>query len=369
MRFLTLLLLLLVPSISLAAPTVSSVSGSTSDGQQITILGTGFGSKSTAAPLVWETFEQGTLGNTIISDGFWDAERDGSKTLFSDKNKRHDRSYLNALHTVDNIKLDSFQKVFNELNSNGSKLLVSFWLRIDFVSGFDRSSSQLKVMRLTNNGSYNDSPILLWQSFSDDNKTMNESYTTATKSDGTYLVGSLGRGTSVNGGMPKISENQWVNVQITYQNSTSPTNVKFLVSPNPGSSLYQGSAYYNVPTLTSSSGPYLNTVKFGYHQNDGTLAYNHWDDIYIDNSWSRVEIGDNPVYGKCTHREMQIPSTWSSGQIAFKLNQGAFSNGATAYLFVIDENGVPSPGYPITLGTNIITGQKPSPPSNLRIVN
>jgi hypothetical protein len=66
---------------------------------------------------------------------------------------------------------------------------------------------------------------------------------------------------------------------------------------------------------------------------------------------------------------MQIPSTWSSGQIAFKLNQGAFSNGATAYLFVIDENGVPSPGYPITLGTNIITGQKPSPPSNLRIVN
>jgi hypothetical protein len=200
---------------------------------------------------------------------------------------------------------------------------------------------------------------------------MRTSYVTSKRSDDTYLAGSLGRGSNINGGMPKLTEHQWVNVQISWHNSTSPTTVKFLVAPGGGP--YQGVSYNNLATLTSTSGPYLNTVKLGYHQNGGPLAYNQWDDIYIDNSWARVEIGDQPVYDNCTRREMQIPSQWSNDSITLNVNQGAFKPGTEAYLFAVDANGVPSSGKKIIIGdaitedTNSPTISQPAAPQNLRI--
>ena len=40
---------------AMSAPAITGVSGSATNGSQMTISGSGFGSKPTAAPLVWET--------------------------------------------------------------------------------------------------------------------------------------------------------------------------------------------------------------------------------------------------------------------------------------------------------------------------
>ncbi|MFH1586814.1 MAG: hypothetical protein ABID38_03090 [Candidatus Diapherotrites archaeon] len=73
-----------------------------------------------------------------------------------------------------------------------------------------------------------------------------------------------------------------------------------------------------------------------------------FDQIYIDNTQARVEISDNPNWLASTHREIQIPSSWSSGSIQFTANQGAFTSGTNLYLFVINADGTVSNGYPVS---------------------
>jgi len=98
----------------------------------------------------------------------------------------------------------------------------------------------------------------------------------------------------------------------------------------------------------------LNAIKFGWYRAccaNGTSVV-HYDDIYIDNSWARVEIGNNADYNSCTHREIQIPSAWSNNSIAVNVKQGSFASSDKVYLFVVNEDGTPSIGYgPVTFGT------------------
>ncbi|GAH76879.1 unnamed protein product, partial [marine sediment metagenome] len=77
----------------------------------------------------------------------------------------------------------------------------------------------------------------------------------------------------------------------------------------------------------------------------------YWDEIYIDTTQSRVEIGNAATWSGCSHREVQIPSSWSSSSVSIDVNTGSFSNG-TAYLYVVDSSGaVNSSGYQITIGS------------------
>lgn len=74
------------------------------------------------------------------------------------------------------------------------------------------------------------------------------------------------------------------------------------------------------------------------------------DDIYINNTQARVELGDSATYSSCTHLEVQPVLSWSTGgnSIQFTLNKGTFSAG-TAWIFIINSDGVASTGYPVTI--------------------
>jgi len=75
-----------------------------------------------------------------------------------------------------------------------------------------------------------------------------------------------------------------------------------------------------------------------------------YDDVYFDNTWARIEIGDSPNYNSCTHRETQLPTVWDDGELSFTLNAGSFSNGEQSYIFVVDELGnVSETGYPLVI--------------------
>lgn len=116
----------------------------------------------------------------------------------------------------------------------------------------------------------------------------------------------------------------------------------------------------------------LNAIKIGWYRSgyvDGAITSGtstvQYDDLYIDNSWARVEIGDQSTYTSCTHREIQIPSVWSNDTISVILNQGSFPNDTTVYFFVVDSNGIASEGFPITLrGANT---SYPAAPTNLKV--
>jgi len=107
---------------------------------------------------------------------------------------------------------------------------------------------------------------------------------------------------------------------------------------------------------------YWGNIKVG----DGTKEKVYIDDPYIQvGTQARIEIGDNVTWVNCTHREIQIPTAWSSSSITATVNQGSFKNGDSAYLFVVDGDGNASNGHPITIGGNA----PPSPPSGLQVVD
>jgi len=85
-----------------------------------------------------------------------------------------------------------------------------------------------------------------------------------------------------------------------------------------------------------------------YHTNDN--AWTYLDDIYIDNTMSRVMLANNQRYERATIVEPQIPSHWDNTSITVQVNLGRFPDAGTAYLFVFDADNVHnSIGYPITI--------------------
>jgi hypothetical protein len=83
----------------------------------------------------------------------------------------------------------------------------------------------------------------------------------------------------------------------------------------------------------------------------GVNEHEWYDDIYFDNTWSRVMLGDSSTYTNSSYLEIQIPSAWSDGSITLTANQGVFTNGQQVYLYVVDSNGnANANGYPVIMG-------------------
>jgi hypothetical protein len=108
--------------------------------------------------------------------------------------------------------------------------------------------------------------------------------------------------------------------------------------------------------MNNGSGPMLeNLVVHGVEANATMGAGDrYWaDDVYLDTTWARVMLADQPTWAASTHREIQIPQSWSSdgSSIGIVVNQGTFASGSTAYLYVIDASGAISNGKQIILGS------------------
>jgi gamma-glutamyltranspeptidase len=118
--------------------------------------------------------------------------------------------------------------------------------------------------------------------------------------------------------------------------------------------------------IPSSTG--MAEMRIGHYQGVGMNLDVYTDDTYIDTTRARVEIGNAPTWAQSNVREIQIPSAWSNSSITITINQGAFSNGDTVYLYVVDSNGnVNSNGYPVTIG-GISSTNPPSPPTGLYVI-
>ncbi len=66
------------------------------------------------------------------------------------------------------------------------------------------------------------------------------------------------------------------------------------------------------------------------------------DDLYADDTWARVMIGNASTFAASTVREIQIPSAWSNTSITITVNRGSFTNLNNAFLYVIDASGNPN---------------------------
>lgn len=114
---------------------------------------------------------------------------------------------------------------------------------------------------------------------------------------------------------------------------------------------------------TIDLGNMINAQEDGGSNSPENNSYN-FDDAYFDFTQARVEISDHPTWSGSSVRELQVPVAWAGGMVSVAVNRGSFTEGASAYLYVIAADGsVNENGFPITFG-----GDAPSPPTAPRSV-
>jgi hypothetical protein len=75
------------------------------------------------------------------------------------------------------------------------------------------------------------------------------------------------------------------------------------------------------------------------------------DDLYLDCSRARIELGNAATWAACTHREIQPWTAWADGSVTVTVNHGTLPHG-TQYLYAVKPDGTPfdANGHPVTLG-------------------
>jgi hypothetical protein len=317
-----------------AAPAISGV-GTVTHGASVTIAGGGFGANAEPAPELWDNFEfGGNVGQSVaFSSGGW--ATDGTAPVISTTNNRGGASVRNAMAVVSGINIDGnyHDIMFKENLDLAGKAYISFWGRFASYAPGD----QVKYWRQSAGGA---TGYPTYSYFRTDGWARYQ-YTRPPDS-GCEPPGVAEFYDTVEN--TNLGQWQFIEMVADY-GSVGVANGSIRIYAN---GVDQGGRS-NIQLL-HYAGCLPDGARFGeYIQDSSGSVTNYFDDIYIDNTWARVVIGNASTYSASTHREMQIPSAWSDTSITVTVNRGTFAPGGTAYLYVIDPAGVVSAGYPITV--------------------
>ena len=327
---------------SLAAPSISGVSGTVSDGQSVIISGSSFGTKATAAPNLWDTVSNKyslSNGATIPTGGSYPWEENGYYAPTGGTKFDSTAGDQRDIHSAACYKATGDDPTLRgHLVSGATELYISWWAKFTASTmGADQSS---KFMRLNGNPYTGDAGN---RTFSWDPSAGNYVF------DNAYCPTPTGNDND-------LGDSQWHFLEV-YANQSS---LKTLTMRTDG-----------VTTTLNSSGcgswnwDYVWLMGFDRGGTSPTNPTVYMDQIYIDNTRARVMIGNASTYAASGHFEMQPPTAWNSnGQsVTATVNQGSFANGATAYVYVVDSTGaVNANGYAVTFGSG--GGGDTTPPAS-----
>lgn len=338
------------PLAQTSTPTIASVSGMLASGSTLTITGSGFGSKAAVPPLKWDTFEGGTSGAKLTGWAL-EASDPAVEPVYSTVVRRASSTMSARANFVNG----NWNSSFGVSGTALPRLYLDAWYYYDAASPYSRNH---KLFRIISN---NYTPNLYYNVYCG---TTSSHLSQDGVDVGNYHVwmsptaADLGR--------------TWVHLQAYFKESSPSAADGTAMLWIDG--VLQASQVGNFRTRTSSA-TFWNTVFLGNylgHEADANCpaygdAYTYWDDVYLDITQARVEIGDASTYAASRHREIQIPSAWSATSISVKLHAGSFPDLTTLYLYVVTEAGVVNAtGYQLSATGEI--PPRPSPPRNVRIV-
>lgn len=359
-----------------AAPSINGVSGIIQNGQSISISGSGFGTKPKAAPIKFDTFEDGSNGTPLYSrDPSWKVYDCADGGNPSGKCDHNGAIYYNSFAHSGNLSVgrhivngENFNTNYFSNSQPSTEMFISYWWRTANADTSD--TSIVKMSRINSSvaagggGVYNGAG----------GTTLGGTYNLATNSgpycafnNGTALWELFRNGTD--GSVAYLSappRNTWTRVDM-YKKLSTPGSSDGAISVNiMGTSSASNLA---APTRASSKSFLLDTVLLGLE--DGSAANHSYDvyidDMYIDNTQARVEICNSATWSTRTNCEVQPATTWSATSITFTGNQGALPASSTRYLYVVDSTGaVNANGYLITFGGTSGTLAL-APPTGLRV--
>jgi hypothetical protein len=350
---------------SLATPLPVSVSGTLNHGATVTISGSGFGAKATAAPLVWDNATAGAV--TDLWTGAWPNELPGYNLAYYAPMRSiglphsHVTRYLAGAH-ASNTGADTGYDVLMwksfPLPALPYYVYASWYQRADDQWHFG-GDNNFKTFDY----SAGDEPYALNQSWytcygpphPDSNTDGGVQWTQET---GTPLSDPDQNGHNAWWGKAvNPMAGQWSKVEIAIKVS-SQSDGYINIWEN-------GQQVMNYVGITDNYGGTRRSIAVGgYARMQGyTSNWRYFDDVYVDTTLSRVVLADKPVLSAASIVELQIPSAWSDGSITTQVNLGKFAQGQTAYLFVVDASGNVSPtGLAVIAGgtSSTVTPNAPS---------
>lgn len=352
-------------------PAVSNLTRSAVGNSNVTISGLNFGTNSSIYSIEYLDFESGA-DETTFNEVNWTSKADSRGFI----QPRYDTAKKNGgLQSMRcSFKAGKWGSIF-EIN-HGARITsayITYWVYPEILTeNFTGSSVQWKQFRINNTSSVSDSLTTFYT-----NAVYNSDLSHVQAIHCNY-TDSLNHDVNPSGSQWKWKWpiNKWYRVEIWVVESSpgveNGTEIVRFINGTVGGrtwSSYDG----NIRTRVNADDQW-SWIHFGQFLGGRSLPADIWhDDVFIQfGSQARVEIGDQPIWSNCTHREIQIPTSWSDSSIDFTVNQGSFNVDDTAYVFVVDSAGNASAGHLIVFGGVVVASDDgdttpPSAPTGLTI--
>jgi hypothetical protein len=390
-----------------AEPIISDVSGADYHNGEVTITGNNFGTKSPAVPLWWDNMEGAPNGSTTFTSGELSWVISG---VLSGSNKHYSEAIPRT--GAENSALMTYRSI-NYRSVGGphafsSKYATGGHWQFDNNSPRYSDSTYQNVVLTIDSGTANkniwyvhyyyriDPSWTVLNNFENHKKSAVNYGTTIYDNPNCYMS-SGGRsdakvtgdaveytiGNITGGGCPIVeyqtganAKDGWIAIE---QHWDSPDGRHEVWTWN-GKETGSGRKSYSDPDNSNCRDRKNNTRSFsvgGWYctntnldedlKRGGKDNFRYFDDLYVDNTFSRVVLANAQNYAEATIVEPQIPVAWSEGSIRATLNVGKLPTSQVNYLFVFDsENTSNSTGIPIYISSN--EGELLNEPQNLHIM-
>lgn len=334
--------------IALSAPAITSA---TVSGGSVSVSGSGFGTKSPAAPILFENFDSGTNGQGIggwhnwvnyngINGGYLSNTSPYSGTL----------SAYNRITGPNATNPISWQD--SEFNTSYFSFSATDEIYYSYVAKFvstGNSAGVIKWVRVTCAPNVYNGPGAA------DFQISYFSFNTGTDSDpDNDDDGKSPWGFSLRG-------SDWMRHEM-YKKLSTPGVANGMVQGRAGT---ESRTWTNIITREAGFSFQHTSVLLGLMYANTETDGDHRmyvDDVYVDNTRARVELCTGSEWSNRGTCNPQPPTVWSASSISATANTATFSEGATVYAYVVDSDGsYNSSGYGVTIGgSGAVVGGKMS---------
>ncbi|MDA8363355.1 MAG: hypothetical protein M0Z84_05935 [Gammaproteobacteria bacterium] len=349
-----------------ATPVITGVAapGGLMNGATLTITGSGFGTKTPAAPYLWADFGEGNINPSPLGqDHSWSAIQN---MVYSAAGGPDNGPYAQGtpqsgsgvywtlmLSPPYNSSTGVWGFTWNDLSAK-------YYVFREMRKNFDVVSPTYinwKPFRMGVQGAGPD-----WYFASSNGNILVENLLNAPNGESnayaaTYVNGASG-GTQTNPSVLEGPINQWFTDEIAYQVNSCYTCADgamqwwvngALVGQEPINMVWTN---WTLTLRDSATGEDMTNMSIqGVADNDASFPDTNTfglADIYVDNTWSRVMIGNASTWSQSTAHDIEIPTAWSGTSISVVLHNSSLPSFSNAYLYVFDSNGnVNQAGYPL----------------------
>jgi hypothetical protein len=353
---------MLISQMAGAAPAVQQVSGTFNHKASVTITGSGFGSKSQAAPVVWDDASGGNIRDKW--SGSWPENNPTYNTSYRSPIRNvglphgHISKYIAGAHadsTIEGANVIIFKT--RNITSYPAYTYVSWYQRSDDAWSFGGDDNYKTFAFSIGDGPYK-MPNNWYLEYNPRPTSKSSTVQWHINDDGASLMtpDANSRGWWWSPGVNPMS-GSWAKIEQEIKYSSGNDGYIRLYENGVLKVNYVGPTdKYPGTQRTEGIGGYAR--RYGQANN-----WRYFADVYLDYSLARVVLANNADLSRATIVETQVPTAWSASSITASVNLGKFTNGQSAYLFVFDSSGARNTtGIPVTAGGGS-TAKTPSPPS------